>query len=90
MTCRIHPPDTWFLDLVYELREGHSVRSSKGQEGKVKRKLNQELIYMKLKVEDGDGVFLGPSFGGAQILSIIDFLSLVGPIDFWLIFLQNG
>lgn len=35
---------------------------------------------MKLEVEDGDGVFLGPSFGGAQILSAIDSLNLVGPI----------
>lgn len=90
MTCRSHPPDTWFLDLVYELRDGHNVRPSKGQEGKVKRKLNQELIYMKLEVEGGDGVFLGPYFGGAQFLSIIDYLSLVGPTDFWLIFLRNG
>lgn len=64
--------------MVCELREGHSVRPSKGQEEKVKRKLNQELIYMKLEVKDGGGIFLGPSFGGEQILSIIDYLSSVG------------
>lgn len=80
MICRGHPPATWFLDSVWELREGHSVRPSKGQEEKVRRKLNQELIYVKLEVEDDGGVFLGPSFGGEQILSIMDYLSSVRSI----------
>lgn len=60
------------------MREGHSATLSQGQEEKVKRKLNRELVYMKLDVEGGGGVFLGPSFGGEQILSIIEYLTSVG------------
>lgn len=49
----------------------------KGQVEKVKRKLNRELIYMKLSVENGGTVFLGPSFRGEQILSVIEYVSSV-------------
>lgn len=50
----------------------------KDQKEKFKRKLNQELIYVKLDVEDGSIVFLEPSFGVKQILDIIDYLSSFG------------
>lgn len=35
----------------------------KGPKEKFKRKLNQELIYTELDVEDGSIVFFEPSFG---------------------------
>ena len=59
------------------MREGHSAMLPKGQVEKVKRKLNRELIYMKLSVENGGTVFLGPSFRGEQILSVIEYVSSV-------------
>lgn len=49
-----------------------------GQEEKVKRKLTQELLYVKLEVESSGKVFLEPSFGVKQILDITDYLSFFG------------
>lgn len=46
----------------------------KGQEEKVRRKLNQELKYMLLGVGDGGVVFLEPPFGIEQILDSPDYL----------------